>query len=485
MSIHLRKIREDRTEYEIYNQIVGSDWALWRVSNHNNPTAGLGASRLLSVVPAKLYPTTVVATLAFNSSSRVAGSGSWFTVAPSSVSYVPGTVASFPGSGGETATYTVSGRSSIAFRHVRTTNSGKVWFVIRQAGVEIPAANYALDLIDGHREHDLFVTPDEAPRERYLPIAVDLDPTLTYTVEVISSGTKNASSAGFRVYDGGLLLYDPGEEGIVGTDVFLPDYSTLILGESSGSGNLEYAVSIRQTTDTDHEDFAFVTGGHGFESALASLVVQVDGATISFAGAAGYATWTGDEVTVSFTTQAFFSTATSTPWANLTYSYVFNDDGCETTLTRTTILNVTALYEYVGMLMGPNLSLASTYGSNNVIVAGHLDNYTIPVTGADTTEEIDDTPVRFMATGGKFRPYLQPLTNPIGDYVYTGTASILVIDRSDDSWKAYMARINYSDIEGRLLPTGDTKTFTGIYRIARGLSTTKALFQSGGTLNWR
>jgi hypothetical protein len=219
-TILLQKIRTATyTEFAVFTPVSlnGIEWARWVFTNRFNEGLS-GATRMVRCHRASLWDTTSVATNTENLTTGTEGQaatatqatgdatarvGSW--TGPATVVGVTDII--YSTTIGDKATYTFTGCENISWRTVLgLSNGGIVNLTVKAAGVEISEANYYLIGSAGSHRIDLSSTTINAVQGQYLiPVAFDLNPATTYTLEVEVAATNPVSG---RSYDGGIRLYD-------------------------------------------------------------------------------------------------------------------------------------------------------------------------------------------------------------------------------------------------------------------------------------
>lgn len=120
-------------------------------------------------------------------------------------------------------------------------------------------------------------------------------PKGTYYVIVQGLSTKNASSTGYRVYDGGIYGYDQTSVGVLGTDP-----PTLVTnGIVGGTGNMEHAIESRRV-GSPNSQLQFCGGIHGGEL-QGTPVFTLDGNVINYSAATAGTSWTGTQLVITWT----------------------------------------------------------------------------------------------------------------------------------------------------------------------------------------
>lgn len=209
----LKRLRNDFTEFAIYTPMTadGINWTRWWFTNRLN-VGNAGCAHMARASLALLYPTATQAPLAQNQTTGIEAQAATVTkVTANSVRSGTWTAAATVGGVtdvtysttiGDLSTYTITGAVRLGLRsYANSTNGGVIAITIREAGVEIPTANYRIPLNGGVRTIDLKAISTGL---NWNPVADGLDPAKTYTVEIAVAATN---PAGGRAYDGGMVGY--------------------------------------------------------------------------------------------------------------------------------------------------------------------------------------------------------------------------------------------------------------------------------------
>ncbi len=195
------------------------------------------------------------------------------------------------------------------------------------------------------------------------PLASGLDKA-SYVLTLEGLPTKNASSTGYRVYDGGLMISDETQVGTLGVDEFDDmgqDERTTpeTIGNTTviGVGNIELAVNLYKQ-GSDPSASAFIGGTHGHETGPADLVISMDGAPIDYASAANGTTWIGDRMRAQFSTMLTFAEDSSKA-ADVDYDLLVTSKGYIPDVTRTLAVDSVVKEDYALMLVGPDTSVGN------------------------------------------------------------------------------------------------------------------------------
>jgi hypothetical protein len=347
--------------------------------------------------------------------------------------------------------YSVPQCTRVQFRYMTNTTAGIIhWRVLASNGTELSTGS-----IDAYNASTI-------------DTKVTLADGLTkadYILEVTLGNTKNASSSNYRFYVVGSVAVDTTLPGVPATGIFddlgaIPSESSPDSQAFQATGNCEYAIMARRTTDANGVNEDFITGTHGHEGAPTSIVFQLDGVTIDYAGAAAGTVWNGARLTWTYTTTAKFVSGENL--ATLAHSNAIDRTGWWYDITRTMLANATVKNEYVLMVQSPKEGATDgSYGG------GCRDAYFWPST--DHIEALLDNETSFLTslpatkvalpTSSGFA--LCELLN-LGEIVTAmagiGTVSAsLLQDRADGITKCYTRTATFGGT-GTTLPSGNVIT---------------------------
>lgn len=435
--------RPDKRIFDVFTPMSqdGKTWIRWGHTNMMSPGAiGCPITRLCQ--KANLYNGNV-STLTYNSPSRT---GTW-----ANNTYLSKSCVYTLGTSNETVTYSISG-TGVAWWFGSTISCGIVYVIIKDnQGNEINSSKYTIP-IDGSGNHYVDCYPTPYTDWEWKTLAKELTDG-NYTVEIKASGTKNASSDGYRIYDAGIFGFNESQVGTPGTHPFLIDLISYLGGGSVGP-TVDYIANVRPASSTNITDFEWVSGAHGYESNPdpSNIYVTIDNVSTTLSSRTPWTLYAGTTLNVKIPTQLATKTDPTSYWANLQYEYLYDYIGQAVRTTRTTITDISCKKE---------VCAAWTVDTSNFPVAVlHNDSNPITMSGSGT----DYFPYNCYGVAFYNNSYISGMMLLSKKQLHIYDSHDLPppqFSYSSISGKLYLHRmLNFDVPEGRILPSGTTHIST-------------------------
>lgn len=303
-------------------------------------------------------------------------------------------------------------------------------------------------------------------------------PKGTYYAVAETLPQKNAKSTGYRLYDAGCISYDETKKGVLGQDEFdtqgiddVDEYQRGTYATLLGTGNLEMAAFINKV-GAPRDDRVYAGGTHGNETNPTDFVMKADTVSIDYAGAAQGKTWIADIFSWTFGTTLLFGDGTK--WADVLWDCRLSAYGYQPNLTRTTVTEAMLYEDYILMYHVPNV-LAGTRGIDGGfehVACNEGPNYMPKQGGPEGDAYIAQGQTGFAtwnkhyASYGFLTNYWDFVTKYAGSkYNPVGQPQSLLQDRTDQTFKMYTRIFPGSNVNGILIPSGDSYTSKKIYRV--------------------